>query len=205
MPSTSSTPASRTSPRRWSGTSAPTSRRTCTPPGTPPRPSGFHWDDHDTVIFQLEGAKRWNLHGATRTDPLRLDVEAPEKPEGPPLAEVVLQAGDVLYVPLGWWHAVAAAQGRSPHLTCGLTPATKLHPPPCARNVPTVPGPPSAPPTPSSCARKCPRPSTPTSSRSSPPPWTPATPAARPPPSRTSATSPPTSTWSWPSPPSTGC
>ncbi|MFD5489511.1 cupin domain-containing protein [Streptomyces virginiae] len=113
---------------------------------------GIHWDDHDTVIFQLEGAKRWNLYGATRTDPLRLDVEAPEKPEGPPLAEVVLQAGDMLYVPRGWWHAVAAAQGRSLHLTCGLTPATGhhllvwlagqlLHSATLRANVPTVAGP----------------------------------------------------------------
>ncbi|WP_329202861.1 MULTISPECIES: JmjC domain-containing protein [unclassified Streptomyces] len=88
---------------------------------------GIHWDDHDTVIFQLEGAKRWNLYGATRTDPLRLDVEAPEKPTGPPLAKVILQAGDMLYVPRGWWHAVAATQGRSLHLTCGLTPVTGHH------------------------------------------------------------------------------
>ncbi|MFE9468624.1 JmjC domain-containing protein [Streptomyces virginiae] len=88
---------------------------------------GIHWDDHDTVVFQLEGAKRWNLYGATRADPLRLDVEAPEKPGGPPLAEVILQAGDMLYVPRGWWHAVAATQGRSLHLTCGLTPVTGHH------------------------------------------------------------------------------
>ncbi|MFD8023943.1 JmjC domain-containing protein [Streptomyces lavendulae] len=113
---------------------------------------GIHWDDHDTVIFQLEGAKRWNLYGATRTDPLRLDVEAPDKPEGPPLAEVILQAGDMLYVPRGWWHAVAATQGCSLHLTCGLTPATGhhllvwlagqlLHSPTLRANVPTVAGP----------------------------------------------------------------
>ncbi|MBP0932406.1 cupin-like domain-containing protein [Streptomyces sp. KCTC 0041BP] len=88
---------------------------------------GTHWDDHDTVIVQLEGAKRWNLCGATGPDPLRLDVEAPEKPEGPSLAEVAVQAGDMLYVPRGWWHAVAATQGRPLHLTCGLPPATGHH------------------------------------------------------------------------------
>ncbi|WP_412180990.1 JmjC domain-containing protein [Streptomyces goshikiensis] len=87
--------------------------------------------------------------GATRRDPLRVDVEAPEKPEGPPLAEVALQAGSMLYVSRGWWHAVAATQRRSLHLTCGLPPATGhhllvwlagqlLHSPTLHANVPTV-------------------------------------------------------------------
>ncbi|WP_051774843.1 JmjC domain-containing protein [Streptomyces sp. NRRL S-237] len=88
---------------------------------------GIHWHVRDVVVVQLEGSKRWNLYGPTRTDPLRVDVETPTKPEGPPVAEVVLQAGDMLYVPRGWWHAVAATEGRSLHLTCGLTPATGYH------------------------------------------------------------------------------
>jgi hypothetical protein len=88
---------------------------------------GVHWDDHDVVVVQLEGVKRWNLYGATRRDPLRVDVEAAEKPEGPPVAEVVLHAGDMLYLPRGWWHAVAATEGRSLHLTYGLAPATGHH------------------------------------------------------------------------------
>ncbi|MFF2807855.1 cupin domain-containing protein [Streptomyces sp. NPDC058000] len=85
---------------------------------------GLHFDDHDVVVFQLEGAKRWKIHEPTRIDPLRVDVEAPEPPDGAPVAEVVLRAGDMLYLPRGWWHAVAATEGRSLHLTCGLTPTT---------------------------------------------------------------------------------
>ncbi|MEU7643389.1 cupin domain-containing protein [Streptomyces huasconensis] len=91
---------------------------------TPTEGFGVHWDDHDVVVFQLEGSKRWRLYGPTRPDPLRIDVEAPEKPEGEPLHEVMLEAGDMLYLPRGWWHAVAATEGRSLHLTCGLTPKT---------------------------------------------------------------------------------
>ncbi|MGW2689530.1 JmjC domain-containing protein [Streptomyces sp. NPDC001414] len=26
---------------------------------------GNHWDDHDTVIVQLDGAKRWRIYGTT--------------------------------------------------------------------------------------------------------------------------------------------
>ncbi|WP_438486823.1 cupin domain-containing protein [Streptomyces sp. S186] len=85
---------------------------------------GIHWDDHDVVVLQLEGAKRWKIYGATRTDPLRVDIEAPEPPTGDPVAEIVLRSGDMLYLPRGWWHAVAATEGRSLHLTCGLKPTT---------------------------------------------------------------------------------
>ncbi|MGV4930014.1 cupin domain-containing protein [Streptomyces sp. BHT-5-2] len=85
---------------------------------------GVHWDDHDVVVLQLEGAKRWKIYGATRTNPLRVDIEAPEPPTGDPVAEIVLRSGDMLYLPRGWWHAVAATEGRSLHLTCGLKPTT---------------------------------------------------------------------------------
>ncbi|MFJ6520999.1 cupin domain-containing protein [Streptomyces filamentosus] len=85
---------------------------------------GTHWDDHDVVVFQVEGAKRWRIYGPTRVDPLYRDLEAPATPEGEPLAEIMLRAGDVLYLPRGWWHAVAATEGRSLHLTCGLQTTT---------------------------------------------------------------------------------
>ncbi|MFF4948666.1 JmjC domain-containing protein [Streptomyces chattanoogensis] len=67
------------------------------------------------------------MYGATRTDPLRVDIKASEPPTGAPIAEIVLRAGDMLYVPRGWWHAVAATEGRSLHLTYGLTPTTGHH------------------------------------------------------------------------------
>ncbi|GAA1225644.1 hypothetical protein GCM10009665_15140 [Kitasatospora nipponensis] len=82
---------------------------------------GTHWDDHDVVVVQMYGAKRWRLYAPTRTAPTFRDVEAPEQPEGAPVADLVLTAGDVLYLPRGWWHAVTADQGTpSLHLTFGL-------------------------------------------------------------------------------------
>ncbi|GHI90417.1 cupin domain-containing protein [Streptomyces xanthophaeus] len=86
---------------------------------------GLHWDDHDVVVVQLHGAKRWRLYGATRQAPTFRDVESPEQPEGDPVADIVLAAGDVLYLPRGWWHAVTADQGtESLHLTFGMVPHT---------------------------------------------------------------------------------
>ncbi|MFF3326508.1 cupin domain-containing protein [Streptomyces sp. NPDC002889] len=85
---------------------------------------GTHWDDHDVVVFQVEGAKRWRIYGPTRVNPLYRDLEAPAPPKGQPLAEIMLRAGDMLYLPRGWWHAVAATEGQSLHLTCGLQTTT---------------------------------------------------------------------------------
>ncbi|MDH6704811.1 hypothetical protein P3T27_001514 [Kitasatospora sp. MAA19] len=86
---------------------------------------GVHWDDHDVVVVQLDGAKRWRIYGPTRTVPMHRDVETPEPPPEEPLADLVLTAGDVLYLPRGWWHAVAASEGQhSLHVTCGLQSTT---------------------------------------------------------------------------------
>jgi hypothetical protein len=86
---------------------------------------GTHWDDHDVVMLQLEGSKRWKIYGPTRRAPAWRDVEAPEAPTGDPIADLVLTPGDVLYLPRGWWHAVSADQGTaSLHLTFGLAAQT---------------------------------------------------------------------------------
>ncbi|MFD3946113.1 JmjC domain-containing protein [Streptomyces sp. NPDC058579] len=86
---------------------------------------GLHWDDHDVVVVQVHGSKRWHLYGSTREAPTFRDVESPETPEGDPVADIVLSPGDVLYLPRGWWHAVTADQGtESLHLTFGMVPHT---------------------------------------------------------------------------------
>ena len=83
-----------------------------------------HWDDHDALIVQVSGRKRWRVHGPTRPAPLRRDVELPRRPEGEPLDDFVLEDGDVLYVPRGHWHDVSALGAESLHLTIGFSPAT---------------------------------------------------------------------------------
>ncbi|MEV6863510.1 cupin domain-containing protein [Streptosporangium subroseum] len=86
---------------------------------------GTHWDDHDVVVVQIEGAKRWKIYGPTRPHPTYRDVQDPEVPTGDPIDEFVLHPGDMLYLPRGHWHAVTASEGvRSLHLTCGLQTTT---------------------------------------------------------------------------------
>lgn len=83
-----------------------------------------HWDDHDAFILQLAGRKRWRIYGATRPWPLQRDVELPPRPTGDPVADFMLEEGDVLYVPRGHWHDVSAIGVESLHLTVGVNPAT---------------------------------------------------------------------------------
>ena len=92
---------------------------------TPTEGFGIHWDDHDTVIVQASGSKRWKIYGPTRLYPSYRDVATPSEPTGDPIDEFVLEAGDMLYVPRGHWHSVSASEGdASLHLTCGLQTTT---------------------------------------------------------------------------------
>lgn len=80
-----------------------------------------HWDDHDVFVIHLEGAKRWMLYGTTRPAPLRREVCEGAGPPTEPVEEIVLEAGDMLYLPRGYWHAAVGMGGPTLHLTVGLT------------------------------------------------------------------------------------
>ena len=82
-----------------------------------------HWDDHDVFVVQVRGGKRWRLFGPTRPSPTRVDVGHRRNAPSRPLWEGSLTAGDLFYIPRGWWHdaQVDAAPGEAPgsiHLTC---------------------------------------------------------------------------------------
>ncbi|MEU0342270.1 cupin domain-containing protein [Streptomyces bobili] len=83
---------------------------------------GFHthWDDHDVLVLQTEGAKRWDIHPPTTDYPVGV-LSAPPKPAaGAASWSGELTDGDVLYLPRGWWHTVRAVEGTpSAHLTLG--------------------------------------------------------------------------------------
>ncbi len=80
-----------------------------------------HWDEHDVLVVQIAGRKLWRLHGLARVAPvLRAD---PPDHIGPSEVrqERVLEPGDVLYLPRGYWHAAVGLGEPSLHLTIGLT------------------------------------------------------------------------------------
>ncbi|MGW9136420.1 JmjC domain-containing protein [Streptomyces sp. NPDC055681] len=80
---------------------------------------GIHWDDHDVLVVQAAGAKRWEVHAPTQEVPVGV-LSSPEPPSGgPPYWTGTLTDGDVLYLPRGWWHRVSPGDGPSLHLTLG--------------------------------------------------------------------------------------
>ncbi|OLT26071.1 hypothetical protein BJF83_04175 [Nocardiopsis sp. CNR-923] len=86
---------------------------------------GVHWDDHDVIVVQVSGRKRWRIYGTTREAPLYSDVEVDDEAPTEPIDEFTMEPGDVLHVPRGCWHAAAASEGEpSLHLTCGLNTTT---------------------------------------------------------------------------------
>lgn len=89
-----------------------------TPPGqksTPP-----HWDTHDLVVMQLAGRKTWRLYGGRKTLPLgdeRFQIGRDFVSDGH--HDVVLEAGDSLYLPRGFIHE-PVADSYSVHLSIGV-------------------------------------------------------------------------------------
>ena len=81
-----------------------------------------HWDDHDVFVVQVQGEKIWRVLGPTRIWPTRDDTVLDEAPPEAPLWTGRVTAGDLLYIPRGWWHDAHVPEecdGRgSIHLTC---------------------------------------------------------------------------------------
>lgn len=82
---------------------------------------GKHWDTHDVFAIQLIGKKRWQVYAPTLPYPLSHQTSSQIRHECPstPILDVVLAAGDLLYIPRGWWHEVTPVDEGSLHLSVG--------------------------------------------------------------------------------------
>lgn len=91
---------------------------------TPRAAQGFpiHYDNHDVIIVQCEGRKRWRLYESPKVLPMRGErFEAAVTKPGAKTDEFVMDTGDVLYVPRGLMHdAVAEGDELSLHVTIGF-------------------------------------------------------------------------------------
>ncbi|RAU18134.1 cupin domain-containing protein [Nitrincola tibetensis] len=81
-----------------------------------------HWDTRDVFAVQIKGRKRWILKKPTFELPLYMqqtkniaDAKEPEEVYW----DIILEAGDVLYVPRGWWHNPIPLDGETFHLAIG--------------------------------------------------------------------------------------
>jgi hypothetical protein len=89
---------------------------------TPKGAQGFdaHFDTHEVLVLQLEGSKHWRLYGSARRFPSVEDrFDGPKDTLGP-AREVVLQPGDLLYIPRGHVHEAFTSECSSLHVTVGI-------------------------------------------------------------------------------------
>jgi Cupin superfamily protein len=83
----------------------------------------LHWDDHEVLILQLQGRKRWQVYRPTRSHPLAEDIlenHPPNVANGDPLWEGILEDGALLYIPRGWWHVAIPLAEPTMHITIGI-------------------------------------------------------------------------------------
>ncbi|MGE5691995.1 MAG: cupin domain-containing protein [Pseudomonadota bacterium] len=90
---------------------------------TPKRSQGLpvHHDTHDVFVLQVSGRKRWLVYDPVWELPLKHQrYEAAMGEHGPTVLDVVLEAGDTLYLPRGWMHEALTSDEDSLHLTVGV-------------------------------------------------------------------------------------
>lgn len=82
---------------------------------------GKHWDTHDVFAIQLFGRKHWRLYKPTFELPTRSQTSKHVKEFCPetPVFDEILEAGDILYIPRGWWHEVSPIGEETFHLAIG--------------------------------------------------------------------------------------
>jgi len=91
---------------------------------TPRGSQGFavHHDTHDVLVLQVAGEKRWRVYEPLLELPLKHQRYSPALGEhGEPTEDLVLRAGDTLYLPRGWLHEAETSATDSLHLTIGIT------------------------------------------------------------------------------------
>jgi len=90
---------------------------------TPPGTQGFapHYDDVEVFIMQLEGKKRWRLYhprNSQETLPRYSSQNFQQNEIGKPIMDVILEPGDLLYMPRGTIHqGNCLEEAHSLHLT----------------------------------------------------------------------------------------
>lgn len=88
---------------------------------------GPHYDVHDVFAVQTEGTKVWRIYERQLDTPVDLPPGGPEtlrwleETRGRLVREIVMNPGDVLYLPRGRFHDALATEGASLHVTFSVT------------------------------------------------------------------------------------
>ncbi|MFH5923258.1 cupin domain-containing protein [Roseomonas xinghualingensis] len=85
-----------------------------------------HFDTHDVWAVQVEGEKTWNIWSGRADYPIphpafrSLGQAHHERARGTLREKVLLKAGDLLYLPRGWYHDALAEGPASVHVAYGV-------------------------------------------------------------------------------------
>ena len=106
---------------------------------TPRNSQGFnvHQDGHEVLVVQIKGRKHWNVYAepvelpndqlvrgrpelfGLKAGAVRYSHSTDPNSEPPLMMEVVLEEGDFLYIPRGFYHAAYTTDALSMHFTIG--------------------------------------------------------------------------------------
>lgn len=83
-----------------------------------------HYDTHDVWAVQVEGEKYWNIWEGRAEWPISHPIFRPtqeqhEQAKGRLRAKILMQPGDLLYLPRGWYHDALAEAPASVHVAYG--------------------------------------------------------------------------------------
>src|SRR5262249_37445624 len=80
----------------------------------------LHRDDQDVFVLHLDGRKRWLLYGDSIEGMDRAELARASTPPAGAIADTILAAGDLLYVPRGSYHVALPLDEPALHLTVGV-------------------------------------------------------------------------------------
>ena len=93
----------------------------CSDPGF-----NLHWDEREVFVVQLEGRKRWRIHKPTISYPVAGLEGTKQLPHDAAVFDQILEKGETLYIPRGWWHIATPLDEPSLHLSLCVKPQTGL-------------------------------------------------------------------------------
>lgn len=104
---------------------------------TPPKSQAFsvHFDYSDVFVLQIQGSKEWSVFEAEYPMPMeslsrcsqgRMPPQVVDEDSVTLRQQIHLEAGDLLYVPRGFYHKVATTDETSLHISVGIHPTSWL-------------------------------------------------------------------------------
>lgn len=86
-----------------------------------------HMDTHDVFAVHVEGRKQWLVYEGRAEQPINhpafkgVAQEVIDKAKGKVLMDIVMEPGDLLYIPRGQYHDALAESGGTVHIAFGST------------------------------------------------------------------------------------